>query len=192
MTASIFPAALTPLFVAAAAAWLELGSLVQGLAVAGGGRGVRAAGTSETLMMITFGGGCAAFVCAVAWIADRFRSQDWSESHSSASITVRILSIALVVLLASVLIAHFVIAHQLVQTPGMRPIPTRVAVVFASMAGLGGIASMGWLILSRRRASLQIDRMRGVLSAFAAVASGLIAYVSSHFTAIYAAIAVHG
>lgn len=191
MAASAVPAALTSLFVAATAAWLGVASLVQGLSTAGGGRAVRAAAVSETLSMMTFGAVVTALVCSVAWLANQTRS-DRDEQLAPASTAVRIMSVGMVLLVAGLLVVHFAVAHHFVHTPGTPPISLSVVFILASIAGLGGGTSLGWLVLSRRKSALQINHMRGVISALTAAAAVFVAYLSWHFAVIYRIIAVHG
>lgn len=191
MAASAVPAALTPLFVAATAAWLGVASLVQGLSIAGGGRAVRAAGVSETLSMMTFGAAVTALVCTASWLADQIRKHR-GDQLAPASIVVRVVSAAMVLFLTGLLVSHFAVAHHLVQKPGTHTISIGVTLTLASIAGLGGATSLLWLVLSRRRSTLQINAMRGLISALTAAAAGFIAYLFWHVTVFYRAIAMHG
>jgi uncharacterized membrane protein len=173
-------------------AWLGIASLLRGLSIAGGGRSVRAAGVSETMAMITFGGAVTVVVCTVSWLSDQIRSKGRNDSFPKSSKNMRLISVAMVSLLVILLVSQFVTAHALVESRGLRPTSTLPALAFAGAAGLGAGISLVWLILSRRRPVAQINGARRVVAAVSAVGAAVIAYLSWHFTAIYRVIAMHG
>lgn len=187
MTASALPAALTPMFVAAAVSWMGIASLLEALSITGAGRVVRAAGVAETLSMITFGGGVAALVCIVSFVRDWMQAN--AQYASSPSPRVRAWTIAMLSILAIVVVSLFVLAGRIVEGGGLA---TPVALTFAAIAGVGGVMSLGWLVLSRRRPALQLDHRRRTITAVAAAGALLIAYVSWQLTTIYNGVVMHG
>lgn len=192
MSASVLPAMLTPLFVAVSASWLGLASVIQGISIAGGGRSARAAGVAETLALITFCAAVAALVCTATSLWDQIRSANRHASYASPSLTMSMVSVAMIVLFAILLVSHFVMVRRIVETAGAVPISTVTAITFAAVAGFGGATSLVWLVLSRRRPTLQIHSMRGVIAAASAAGAILIAYSSWYLAAIYRAIAMGG
>ena len=184
MSASAVPATLTPLLVAAAVSWLGLGQVLEGISRHGGGRAATSAGIAEAIGMITLGSLIAAIVASLSWLRDRITRALVSRMPATKrTIVAAVISFAVCV---SLLVAEAFVAD------GIREFSPITLYTAAAVSALGAIASLIWLIASRRVPSLQIDNARAVVAACCAAASILLCYASWYVARVYTEIAIHG
>lgn len=193
LASSVVPAVLTPMFVSLAEAWLGVARLLQILASSPSGRAVRAAGASETFVMLALGSSVAALVaiasCALAW-----REKQTVDSSVPASLAVRFSSFSLTATAALLLALHLVLTISIVEQVATWPaiMSPVTAAILAGTAVLAAILSLTWLLLARRHPGLGFIESHRVISAGAAAATSLIAYVSWQFVSLWQGVAMRG
>ncbi len=190
MASSVVPMTLAPIFVGMAAAWLELAHVLHGLSIRGGNRAATAAGMAESVMITTFAFAVAALVAAIAWLSDVIRAKRDHEQPEPGSQRTKVVGAALVALALAGIAAQFIVERQLVATaigPGSRAVEG-----VAGLLLLGGVDSLGWLLLSRRNAALRFYDRRRTLALCCALTAIALCYGGWRLAKSFMAIAISG
>ncbi len=193
LPASVVPAVLTPIFVSLAEAWLGLARLLHALALSTGGRAARAAGASETFVILTFGSIVATLIAIASCAFVRRESLAVGNSVPS-SFAARLSAFSLVWTAALLLTLHVVVTSSIVEQIATWPLITSpvAAAVLAGTATVAAILSLTWLLLAGRRLGLQFVESRRTISTCAAATTLLIAYVCWQFGSLWQGVAVRG
>lgn len=194
MSASAIPATLAPLFIGVAATWLGLMDLMNGLARGGGGRVASAAGIAEALFTIEMAGIVAVIVSAGMLI----RRGPASEDRGPES--VHVAAIGAIGFLVALLTVQLSLAGTIIDRISQESMPRGAwipgavtgVVAGAITAAIGALVSLLWLILSRRFASLRVDRHCTAIAAGCALASLLLSWLVWRIMQTYVGIAKGG
>ena len=163
MSVSVVPAALTPLFLGSAMASVGMANLL-GVRSIGITRLTASINVRDAMVSIAIGAFFAALVSGFLWLRAH---QDRLEANTSE--TARNLCAILVIAFGATIVANVLLARAIVEEEA-RFSPT-IPLVVAIVAALGALVSFGWLIASRRIASLQLPRPRRIIAAVCTGAS---------------------
>ena len=168
MSASVVPAALTPLFVGSAMASTMMASALRARSF-GISSTIVASNAAEGMIGIGVGSMFAAFVSLLAWAGEHFSRATHDPMEPTSTPRARSLSISLVITLGLTIIANVAFVRVIVAEDTRFPATLPIGTAVISLAG--AIVSLAWLIASRRLVWMQFNPTRRTIAAACAVAS---------------------
>jgi hypothetical protein len=192
ISASAIPAILVPLFIGASASCVVMSNVIVTLATYGDAYSASgAAGVAEAqvpLLCAAIDAAFISFISLVRGFAPRVPAVEAPAAHRRLPA----LAAGLVALLAGVLLALIFAVENIFGRFASRTPSLQVPVAGAWIAGAGALASIVWLVASRRSPVLQFSRSRTTVSTVCLATTLLLSYAVWSGLNIFRDFAVHG
>lgn len=191
MSASAIPATLVPLFIGGAASCVAMANVIVTLATFGDAYPASAAGVAEALVPLLFAAIDAAFVSFISLVRG-FAPHVPSLEAPPAHRRLPALGAGLVALLTAVLLALIFAIENIFGRFASRTPSLQVPVAGAWIAAAGALATIVWLVASRRSPVLQFSRSRTAVSTACLATTLLLSYAIWSGLNIFRDFAMHG